>query len=277
VKPNLDWENKLGHPSLQIVGVDEVGRGCLAGPVVAGAVALPLSPDFFSRELYPWLDEITDSKCLKPETRERLAPLIEAWAPAAAVGVASVDEIDTINIYHASHLAMRRAVEQVVAQLAAKGLAAVSHILIDGNALPKNLPTKATAVVKGDLQCFSIAASSIIAKVWRDREMERYEAQYPGYGLGVHKGYATPVHSESLKRLGATPIHRRSFAPVKAVLTPAQLAEFEKLVAAAQAQAPVKASKPVQKRVESQVKSKTQGSLFDAELVAEAEQFEFFR
>ncbi|MFL5814969.1 MAG: ribonuclease HII [Bdellovibrionia bacterium] len=277
MKPNLDWENNLGHPSLQIVGVDEVGRGCLAGPVVAGAVALPLSSDSFSRELYPWLDEITDSKCLKPETRERLAPLIEAWAPASAVGVASVDEIDTINIYHASHLAMRRAVEQVVAQLAAKGLAAVSHILIDGNALPKNLPAKATAVVKGDLQCFSIAASSIIAKVWRDREMERYEAQYPGYGLGVHKGYATPVHSESLKKLGATSIHRKSFAPVKAVLTPSQLAEFEKLIAAAQAQTPApslaKASKPAQKRE----KLQPQCSLFDSELTAEAEQFEFFR
>lgn len=277
MKPNLDWENKLGHPSLQVVGVDEVGRGCLAGPVVAGAVALPLSSDFFSRELYPWLDEITDSKCLKPEARERLAPLIEAWAPASAVGIASVDEIDTINIYHASHLAMRRAVEQVVAQLSAKGLAPVSHILIDGNALPKNLPAKATAIVKGDLQCLSIAASSIIAKVWRDREMERYEAQYPGYGLGVHKGYATPVHSERLKNLGATPIHRRSFAPVKAVLTSAQLADFEKLIAAAQAHAPAPSLAKASKRAQKREKVPPQRSLFEAEAVAEAEQFEFFR
>jgi ribonuclease HII len=191
--------------------------------VVAGAVALPLSSDSFSREHYPWLDEVTDSKCLKPEARERLAPLIEAWAPASGVGIATVEEIDTINIYHASHLAMRRAVEQVVAQLRSKGLAPVAHVLIDGNALPKNLPAKATAIVKGDLQCLSIAASSIIAKVWRDREMERYETLYPGYGLAVHKGYATPVHSASLKKLGACPIHRRSFAPVKAVLTSAQL------------------------------------------------------
>jgi ribonuclease HII len=186
--------------------------------VVAGAVALPLSSEFFSLESHPWLDEITDSKCLKPEARERLAPLIEAWAPASAVGVASVEEIDQINIYHASHLAMRRAVEQVVAKLRAKGLAPIAHILIDGNALPKNLPAKATAIVKGDLQCLSIAAASIIAKVWRDREMERYDLLHPGYGFGVHKGYATPAHSASLKKLGACVIHRRSFAPVKAVL-----------------------------------------------------------
>jgi ribonuclease HII len=218
VKPNLDWEIKFGHPSLQVVGVDEVGRGCLAGPVVAGAVALPLSPTSFSLESHPWLDEITDSKCLKPETRERLSPLIEAWAPASAVGVASVEEIDEINIYHASHLAMRRAVEAAVAQLRAKKFPLVSHILIDGNALPKNLPAKATAIVKGDLQCLSIAAASIIAKVWRDREMQRYEQLHPGYGFAVHKGYATPVHSSSLKKLGACPIHRRSFAPVAAVL-----------------------------------------------------------
>jgi ribonuclease HII len=202
-----------------------------------------------------------------------LAPLIEAWAPASAVGIASVDEIDTINIYHASHLAMRRAVEQVVVQLAAKGLASVAHILIDGNALPKNLPAKASAIVKGDLKCLSIAASSIIAKVWRDREMERYDSQYPGYGLGVHKGYATPVHSESLKKLGATPIHRRSFAPVKAVLTPAQVADFEKLIASAQAQSPAKISKPVQKRE----KAEPRASLAGADGVAKSEQFEFFR
>lgn len=233
MKPNLDWENKLGHPSLLVVGVDEVGRGCLAGPVVAGAVALSLSPELFSRDLFPWLDDITDSKCLKPEAREELSPLIQAWAPACAVGIATVDEIDQINIYHASHLAMKRAVDEVFAQLSEKGFAPVSHILIDGNALPKNLPAKATAIVKGDLQCLSIAAASIIAKVWRDKEMERYDEVYPGYGLGVHKGYATPVHSTSLKKLGASPIHRRSFAPVKAVLTPAQAEAFEKLLASA--------------------------------------------
>jgi ribonuclease HII len=229
VKPNLDWEFKLGHPSSHVVGVDEVGRGCLAGPVVAGAVALPLSSESYSRELYPWLDEISDSKTLKPETRERLAPLIEAWAAASAVGVASVEEIDQINIYHASHLAMKRAVESVVTQMRAKGLPEIAYILIDGNALPKNLPAKAIAIVKGDLQCFSIAASSIIAKVWRDREMARYESEHPGYGFAVHKGYATPQHSESLKRLGACAIHRKSFAPVKAVLKPVLSADEQGL------------------------------------------------
>jgi ribonuclease HII len=265
VKPNLDWENKLGHPSLLVVGVDEVGRGCLAGPVVAGAVALSLTPELFSRDLFPWLDDITDSKMLKADAREELSPLIQAWAPASAVGIATVDEIDQINIYHASHLAMKRAVDEVFAQLSEKGFAPVSHILIDGNALPKNLPAKATAIVKGDLQCLSIAAASIIAKVWRDKEMQRYEEVYPGYGLGVHKGYATPVHSTSLKKLGATPIHRRSFAPVKAVLTSAQLADFEKLMAAGQAQsAAAQASRKTSKPAK---KTETQGSLFDTQAV----------
>lgn len=218
MKPNLDWEFKFGHPSLQVVGVDEVGRGCLAGPVVAGAVALPLSSDSYSLEKFPWLDEITDSKCLKPATRERLAPLIDEWASAAAVGVATVEEIDKINIYHASHLAMSRAVAQVVEMLKARGLSPVAHILIDGNALPKNLPAKASAIVKGDMKCLSIAAASIIAKVWRDREMQNYDVLHPGYEFGVHKGYATPTHSAKLKELGACVIHRRSFAPVAAAL-----------------------------------------------------------
>lgn len=208
---------KLGHPSLHVVGIDEVGRGCLAGSVVAGAVALPCDPDSFDSEVHPWLKEVTDSKCLKPEVRERLAPLIEAWALASAVGVASVEEIDKINIYHASHLAMKRAADSVVEKLAKQGLV-VSHILIDGNAVPKQLSAPATAIVKGDLKCLSIAASSIIAKVWRDREMCAYENLYPGYGFAVHKGYGTPGHCASLKTLGVTPLHRRSFAPVAALL-----------------------------------------------------------
>lgn len=194
-----------------------MGRGCLAGPVVAGALALPLSSQSYDLDLHPWLAEVTDSKCLKPESRERLAPLIEAWAAASAIGVATVEEIDKINIYHASHLAMKRAADQVATQLRERGTV-VAHILIDGNAVPKGLPAHATAVIKGDLKCLSIAASSIIAKVWRDREMAKYDGAYPGYGFGVHKGYATPTHSAMLKQLGACAIHRRSFAPVAAVL-----------------------------------------------------------
>jgi ribonuclease HII len=209
--PTLQWEEKLGYPALHLVGVDEVGRGCLAGPVVAGAVLLPPVIDY---SLHPWVSEIADSKLLKPAQRERLAPLIEAWAPAWAIGVASVEEIDEINIYHASHLAMRRAIEQVLKNVSG----AAARILVDGNVVPKNLPAPATAIVKGDMQCLSIAAGSIIAKVWRDREMDQYDRIYPEYGFSFHKGYATPKHQAALQEVGACPIHRRSFAPVAAAL-----------------------------------------------------------
>ena len=214
VAPGLDFERKAGHPSKVVAGLDEVGRGCLAGPVVAGAVLLPSVVDY---EAHPWLSEIGDSKLLTPEKREKLAPLIEGWALACAVGVATVEEIDRINIYHASHLAMRRALEN--AQLA-RGVRA-QHVLVDGNVIPKDLAAPAaTAIVKGDLKCLSIAAASIIAKVWRDRAMVEADARHPGYFFGVHKGYSTPQHSKALKELGPCAIHRRSFGPVAALLPP---------------------------------------------------------
>ncbi|MCM2324561.1 MAG: ribonuclease HII [Oligoflexia bacterium] len=191
---------------MSVAGVDEVGRGCLAGPVVAGAVILPAVIDYAA---YPWLADITDSKNLSPKAREQLAPLIEGWAVGAAVGHATVEEIDRINIYHASHLAMERAV-------AALGVR-VEHVLVDGNAIPKALRCPSTAIVKGDLKCLSIAAASIIAKVWRDRLLTELDARYPGYGFAIHKGYGTPAHLEALKSLGACAVHRRSFAPVAAV------------------------------------------------------------
>ena len=207
---------------MSILGIDEVGRGCLAGPVVAGAVLLPAVVDF---ERDPWLKEIKDSKLLKPEVRERLAPLITQWALASAIGVASVEEIDSINIFHASHLAMLRAAEETLAAvtqntqfkpLSAEKIQATTYALVDGKFLPKNFPCRAQAVIKGDLKCLSIAAASIIAKVWRDRHMADLDAQYPGYGFSIHKGYSTPAHSSALKARGACPIHRRSFAPVAA-------------------------------------------------------------
>ncbi|MDR3608784.1 MAG: ribonuclease HII [Oligoflexia bacterium] len=216
--PNIDWETRLGYPLRIVVGVDEVGRGCLAGPVAAGALVLPPSLDFDS---YPWIAEISDSKELTAVQRERLAPLIGDWALASSVGFASVEEIDEINIYHAAHLAMTRAVDGV-AKLLSKSKSSISHILIDGNAIPRAYKEEtrfgSTAVVKGDLKCLSIAAASILAKVERDRLMTEMDAAYPGYGFAVHKGYGTPKHGEALKRLGACPIHRRSFAPVAAVL-----------------------------------------------------------
>jgi ribonuclease HII len=214
LSPDIDWETRFGYPSLHVVGVDEVGRGCLAGPVAAGALVLPTTLD---RSAYPWIDEITDSKELSPKQRERLAPLIRSWAVASAVGWATVEEIDQINIYHAAHLAMRRAVIDVAAQLKRQGNI-VAHILIDGNAVPKELPAKSTAIVKGDLKCLSIAAASILAKVERDRLMAEMDARYPGYGFAKHKGYSTAIHGAALTELGACPIHRRTFGPVAAVL-----------------------------------------------------------
>lgn len=210
--PDLEWELKQGHPEVCIAGVDEVGRGCLAGPVVAGAIILPAVVDWKGE---PWIREITDSKELDAAQREELAPKILAWARASAIGVASVAEIDTINIYHASHLAMERAV-------AGLGLRA-AHVLVDGNATPKVFRGRCTAIVKGDLKCLSIAAASIIAKVWRDRLMAEMDVTYPGYGFGGHKGYSTPVHQAALAALGACAIHRRSFSPVADRVSASQL------------------------------------------------------
>lgn len=202
-RPTLEFEKSVGFPRLAVAGVDEVGRGCLAGPVVAGAVILPDEVDY---QAHPWLLEIFDSKLVKPETRERLVPLIEGWAKAWAIGVATVEDIDRINIFHASHLAMQRAVA---------GLQSVpAHILVDGKFKPKELPCESTAIVQGDLKCLSIAAASILAKVWRDRQMVELDSEYPGYGFAVHKGYSTPEHSAALDKNGVLPIHRRSFAPV---------------------------------------------------------------
>ena len=174
--------------------------------MVAGAVILPTEIDYL---VTPWVSEITDSKQLNAETRERLAPLITGWAFRSAIGVASVEEVDQLNIYHASHLAMKRAIEKLSS--------AVEHILVDGKFSPRGLSCPSTAIVKGDSLCLSIAAGSIIAKVWRDQRMRELDLQYPGYGFGVHKGYATRMHSDALKKHGVCPIHRRSFAPVAAL------------------------------------------------------------
>lgn len=199
----MDYERRLGHPSVRIAGVDEVGRGCLAGPVVAAAVVLP--PAISYKEC-PWLKEIRDSKLLGPEQRNELNPLIEGWVLSYGIGVADVDEIDTLNIYHAALLAMRRATDKLNPK--------PQKLLVDGKAIPKDLFCEAVAVVKGDQKSLAIACSSILAKVFRDRLMQDLEQTYPGYGLGKHKGYPTSFHVGALERLGITPIHRKSFAPV---------------------------------------------------------------
>lgn len=206
--PTLELEMSLGFPRALVAGVDEVGRGCLAGPVVAGAVILPDPVDF---EEQPWLRKIHDSKKLTPQVREELAPLIRQWALATGIGVATEAEIDELNIFHASHLALIRAVEALRVK--------PDQILVDGKFLPKSgFSAPAVAVIKGDQRSLSIAAGSIIAKVWRDQLMDDLEREYPGYGFMAHKGYPTPAHSKALKELGVTRVHRRSFRTVAELL-----------------------------------------------------------
>ena len=180
-----------------IAGVDEAGRGPLCGPVYAAAVILdPARP----------IAGLADSKKLSEKRREALAPLIRERALAWAIGVASVDEIDRLNILHASMLAMRRAVETLsIVPLEA---------LIDGNRIPPGLAMPARAIVGGDASEAAISAASILAKTDRDHEMLRLATLYPEYGIERHKGYPTAAHLAALRIHGPSPIHRRSFAPV---------------------------------------------------------------
>jgi ribonuclease HII len=180
-----------------VAGVDEVGRGPLAGPVVAAAVILD--------ESHPILG-LADSKMLSEKRREALALQIREHALAFAVGSASVEEIDKINILQASLLAMQRAVEQLPTT--------AHHVLVDGKYCPK-LTCHVEAIIKGDKTVPAISAASILAKVTRDQEMREMDKLYPGYGFANHKGYPTRAHRQALQDLGVTPIHRRSFAPVR--------------------------------------------------------------
>ena len=180
-----------------VAGVDEVGRGPLCGAVVTAAVILdPNRP----------IAGLNDSKKLTEARREKLYDEIREKALSWCIARAEVEEIDELNILHATMLAMQRAVD---------GLSITPKLaMIDGNRCPK-LTMPSEAVVKGDSKVPAIAAASILAKVSRDREMAAFELQYPGYGIGGHKGYPTAVHLEALERLGPTPIHRRAFGPVR--------------------------------------------------------------
>ena len=190
------FEGTAGH---LVAGVDEVGRGPLAGDVVAAAVILAESP----------VEGVTDSKMLTPERREALAERIRDHAVSWALGRATVAEIDELNILQASLLAMRRAVEALPIQ--------PSLVLVDGNRLPK-WPYEARAIVKGDLSEHSIGAASILAKVQRDAEMQALHKHYPAYGFDRHKGYPTKAHLAALETVGVSPVHRRSFAPIRRLL-----------------------------------------------------------
>ena len=189
----------IGPELVMVAGCDEVGRGPLAGDVVAAAVIL-------GDELPQGLN---DSKKLSERKREALFETIKQIAVCCAIGRASVEEIDRLNILNASLLAMKRAVESLSVR--------PDHVLVDGNKLP-NWNFTAEAIVGGDGSVHCISAASIIAKVTRDREMKALDEAYPGYGLAKHKGYPTAQHLKALQHLGITPIHRKSFAPVARML-----------------------------------------------------------
>jgi len=180
-----------------VAGVDEVGRGCLFGPVVAAAAIL--SPDRPVRGL-------NDSKLLEPERREVLAARIRERAVAWAVAAVDAATIDSINIYQASRVAMRLAVSRLIP--------APDFLLVDAMAIDLPLPQR--PLIKGDARCHAIAAASIVAKVYRDACMRVWDEVFPEYGLASHKGYATPEHCSAIEKYGPTPLHRLSFEPVRA-------------------------------------------------------------
>lgn len=188
-----------------VAGIDEVGRGPIAGPVVAGAVVLP-DLDGFEHDDLPL---IRDSKTLTALQLARADSLVRQVAAGVAVGEASPDEIDAIGIAPATRLAMRRALDQLPQP--------PTHLIIDAFPLDWRL-VPCTPIVKGDALCTAISAASIVAKVHRDRLMEEFDVMYPGYGLAGHKGYACAEHLAAVAKLGPSPLHRKSFSPFKPTL-----------------------------------------------------------
>ena len=200
VEAMYEWETKLYQKGLRyIAGIDEVGRGPLAGPVTVAAVIL--KPHWFAAGL-------NDSKKVTPARREELAAKIQKEAEAVSIFSLDAAEIDAYNIYDATLLAMYEAVKRLPIRPEA--------VLVD--AMPLHLPMEVHSLIHGDARSASIAAASIVAKVHRDHKMEDYEKKYPGYGFAQNKGYGTAAHIEALYRLGITPIHRKSFEPVKSMI-----------------------------------------------------------
>lgn len=193
----LSFERKLWRDGVRLIaGVDEAGRGPLAGPVCAAAVILPVDAE---------LPGVTDSKALTHEARETLVPKIEEHAVSIGVQLIDHEHIDRINIFQAAMLSMREAIAQLDP--------VPEHVLVDGNFAPGSQYAE-TAIVKGDAHSLSVAAASIVAKVTRDRLMVEYDTEYPVYGFAQHKGYATPQHLAALREHGPCPIHRRSYSVV---------------------------------------------------------------
>lgn len=204
-----------------IVGVDEVGRGPLAGPVVTAACAIK-DVTCFTRNMdddIRW-KLIRDSKLLSKKQRKEAYNFIEEYF-FVGIGLSTPDTIDRINILQATFLAMKKAIadlEHAIDKIGAYGDTERMIILVDGNQVIPNFTREQKCIAKGDQKVRTIAAASIIAKVTRDTMMEQYAEQYPQYGFDAHKGYGTKTHMDALKRYGATPIHRKSFAPVRNVL-----------------------------------------------------------
>lgn len=201
--PSLDEENRLKSQGHELVaGIDEAGRGALAGPVVAGAVILPLGLNL------PWIESVKDSKQLSCRQRWCLFDLINKEAIAVGIGIVSPQVIDSVNILQATKLAMMQAIEKLPKR--------PSFLLIDRITLPQ-CPLPQKGITRGDKLSVSIACASIVAKVTRDRIMEELDRLYPGYGFARHKGYGTKEHIRCLRRLGPSPVHRLYFAPVKKI------------------------------------------------------------
>ena len=202
--PDLSFETPLWEAGVRCVaGIDEAGRGALAGPVCAAAVILPPQADLQQR-----LAGVRDSKEMTPAARQVWAGRLQSVALAYGVGFASNDEIDTLGIVPATRLAVWRALQQLQSP---PGHSLVpGHLLVDYLELP-DVPLPQTALVKGDARSLSIASASVLAKTSRDAVMRQLDVQYPGYGLARHKGYGAQAHREALARLGLSPIHRKSF------------------------------------------------------------------
>lgn len=191
------WRELSPQP---VIGVDEVGRGCLAGPVYAAAVIIPEGFDTTG---------LTDSKKISAKRREEVSKKIHGGCHVS-LGFATVEEIDEINILQASLLAMRRAVDGLKQK--------VAYVIVDGNQKIPGITLPQETIIKGDFRAEPIAAASIVAKVYRDNLMKDFDVNYPGYGLGDHKGYGTKAHKEAIAELGPTVLHRATFAGVKEYL-----------------------------------------------------------
>lgn len=208
--PTLEYEIGLWESGQsRIAGVDEVGLGCLAGPIVAAAVLLP-------SDLVP-IAGIRDSKKLSELQRNRLYRQIQQQAIAIGVGMASVAEIEEINVLQASYRAMQRAIGRIEP---------LDHALIDGRKIKVDFGIPITTIIKGDTLSYSIACASIVAKVRRDRFMTRLAGRYPGYGWERNRGYGTAQHLSGLRSLGVTPWHRKTYSPVRTVIEQLSLLKY---------------------------------------------------